>query len=122
MKANRPIDPRRDALMRTVWSVDSDEMWNSRSAENKAMMVVREMASRLGGLSTIASGLSFAEMAKRGCHAHDPLRSEYYYFAIVLKDAANLLEATHKAWWDATCDLDEPRSKATAKAAKRVPA
>jgi hypothetical protein len=53
--------------------------------------------------------------SEEGCHAQDPLLSEYNHFDTALKDAANLLEATHKAWWDATCDLDEPRSKAPAK-------
>ena len=106
----RAIDPGRDAIMRSICSIDSDELWRSRSVESKAMMVAREASDRLGGLSTIAFGLCFAEMAKGGRHGESAMHSEYHYFAKALKDLANQLAAAHEAWWNEENDLDAAKS------------
>jgi hypothetical protein len=105
--------PGRDALMRSICPIDTDQTWKGRSAESKAMMVAREASYRLGGLSTIAYGLSFAEMAKGGRCGESVLHSEYSYFATALKELANLLTAAHKAWWDEANDLDALKSPRT---------
>jgi hypothetical protein len=59
-----PIDPGRDAIMRSVCPLWSDAVRNDRSVENKAMMVASEVSYRLGGLSTIAYGLCVAAEKK----------------------------------------------------------
>jgi hypothetical protein len=102
-----PIDPGRDAIMRSVCTLFSDAVWNDRSVESKAMMTAREVSCRLGGLSTIAYGLCFAETAKGGREGESALYSEFHYFATALKDASNQLKAAHQVWWDEVKAADE---------------
>jgi hypothetical protein len=107
-KNHSPIDPKRDAIMRTLCASETDEVWDSRSVENKAMIVARGVSERLGGLSNIAYGLSFAEMVKSQRFGDDALRSEYSYFAGALKDMANQLSAAYKEWWKVENDAVMP--------------
>ena len=103
----RPIDPGSDAIMRSVCPSWIDNCWDDRSVENKAMMVAKEVSYRLGGLSTIAYGLCFAETARGGREGESALCSELHYFATALKDAANQLKVAHQVWWDDVKAADE---------------
>jgi hypothetical protein len=118
--SEHPIDPGRDAIMRSVCPSWSDNCRDDRSVENKAMMVAKEVSYRLGGLSSIAYGLCFAETAKGGRQGESALHSELHYFATALKDAANQLKVARQVWWDEVKAADEravakrpPRRKGT---------
>jgi uncharacterized protein YbjQ (UPF0145 family) len=55
-----------DAIMRDFVGGHLDGYWDGRDATDKAMMVVKEAADQIGGLSTIAYSLASAEIAKGG--------------------------------------------------------
>ena len=59
------------------------------------MIVARGVSERLGGLSKIAYGLSFAEMVKSQRNGDSALRSEYSYFAGALRDMADQIGRAH---------------------------
>lgn len=83
-------------------------------------MVAREVSLRLGGLSTIAYGLCFAETAKGGRQGESALHSEFHYFATALRDAARQLNVAHQAWWDEVQAADERAVEKRPSAAQRV--
>jgi len=91
-----------DEVMRSLArGLGGADIWASRSPTNKSMMVVREVADRLGGLSTVAYGLAFAEMAKGSQRAPSPLRSEFYFIAQLAADLAGHLDLAYRTYRDA---------------------
>src|SRR3979409_1975823 len=98
----------RDAVMLSLCTLSTPEIWASRAPTSKAMTVVKEVADRLGGLSNVTYGLAFAEIAKRRTSGTDALRSELYFIAKLARDLADHLDRAHGVWWESVNEVGKP--------------